>query len=160
MIRQTITRIARLALIGLFALPGISLAGDKNGTPPCYGEENFATQTALVQMVNAGLIKNFASIYRDNRQPYHLTTRLLDSEKIGEYATKDFPAATLYRQIQKVDVGTREGKSFEILSISEATSVECSMSGPTTILISPEFKVLSIGKSILNTAGDGRSSRP
>jgi hypothetical protein len=109
MIRRTAKIVAFTVLVGPVVQSGVSFARDKTDTPPCNGEENFATQTALVQMVNTGLIKNFASIYRNDHAPYHLKTRLLDSKIIGKYSAKDFPTSVLYRQIQKIDVDTKEG---------------------------------------------------
>jgi hypothetical protein len=135
----------------LLMLPGILLAQAKGKAPPCYGEENSATQSALVEMVNAGLIKDFASIYIAEKKPYHLKTDLLSSTKIGKYSAKDFPPSDVHRQIQKFEVNTKEGQSFEVLTISEATFVECSMSSPTIIVISPEFRVLNVGTSALKT---------
>lgn len=144
----------RVGLVCFFMLPGVLFAQAKEKTPPCHGEENYATQSALVEMINAGLIKSFASIYTDEKHPYHLKTDLLDSRKIGRFSAKDFPASDVYRQIQRFNVKTKEGQSFEVLTISEATYAECSMGSPTILVISPEYKVLSRGASVLETRHD------
>ena len=152
--RTTIAALSAI-LVGCLTLSFHSAYGKSlEKTPPCYGNENFATQSALTAMVNAGLIPNFASIYRDEKNPYFLKTTLLDSEKVGKYAAKDFPESDIYKQIQKVTVRTKEGKSFEVLTMSETSFVECSLSEPAIIVISPKFNVLSTGTSVLNAKVD------
>ncbi len=149
--RTTIVALSAI-LVGCLTLSCHSAYGNPlQKTPPCYGNENFATQSALTTMVNAGLIPNFASIYRDEKNPYFLKTTLLDSEKVGKYLAKDFPESDVYKQIQKVTVHTKEGKSFEVLTVSETSFVECSLSEPAVMVISPEFHILSSGTSVLNT---------
>jgi hypothetical protein len=146
--KRKIGTIFSIFLAGCLAAPAF---GQPNGkTPPCYGNENNATQSALTAMVNAGLILNFASIYRDEKKPYSLKTTLLDSEKIGKYSALDFPSSDVYKQVQKVTIRTKENKSFEVLTISETTFVECSLSEPAIIVVSPELQVLSKGKFVIS----------
>jgi hypothetical protein len=136
-----------VALTACFiGLPVSTMAQPSEKAPPCYGTERWATQTALVAMVNAGMIKDFASIYRD-QQPYHLKTTLLESRPIGTVAITGYPPVTVHRQIQRMEVATKDGQHFEVLTISEATKLECSMSGVTVIILSPEYKVLNTGTS-------------
>lgn len=136
------------ALAGCFAWATVHAAPSLK-TPPCYGTENFATQSALTAMVNAGLIQDFASIYRDEKAPYFLKTALLDSVKLGKYSGKNFPPTDIYRQIQKITVRTKEGQLYEVITVSEASFVECSLSEPAVVVISPVFRALGGGASVL-----------
>jgi hypothetical protein len=144
-------KIGLFAIISALALGTLSLpaSGAAPGrTPPCYSNENYATQMALTAMVDAGLIKDPASIYHDKApyHPYFLKTVLLDSEKVGRYSAAGYPATDVYRQIQKMTVRTRENQAFEVMTISEASFAECSMSAPLVMVLSPEMQVLDKGK--------------
>jgi hypothetical protein len=130
-------------MVGLTFAPKAQSA---ENPPPCHGTERWATQTALAAMVNAGIIKDFASIYHD-QQPYHLKTTLLESTPIGTVSMTGYPPVTVHRQIQRMEVGTKEGKQFQVLTISEATKLECSMSDVTVVILSPEYRVLATGTS-------------
>jgi hypothetical protein len=131
-----------VALVSCLAL-AVAHAEESKKTPPCHGVENFPTQIALTTMVNEKLIPDFASIYQDADRPYSLKSTLLDSKKIGRYGgSKDYPEADVYRQIQKINVSTKEGQSFELITVSEVSFVECSLTGPAVVLIAPEFRVL------------------
>ncbi|AKJ30304.1 hypothetical protein [Caldimonas brevitalea] len=138
-----------LALAG-FGLLQNALAEPAEKIPPCYGPKRWATQIALDQMVEAGLIRDVASIYREGDTPYFLKTKLLESKKIGEYTSPGYPPESIYRQIQQFVVKTKEGQSYEVLTISEASPKECSMASLATVVLSPEFRILNTGKSVLD----------
>ncbi len=133
-------------LTGALAAPVLGKTTEKQ--PACYGNDNFATQSALTQMVNTGLIKDFSAIYKDERNPYELKTTLLESQNIGKYSSAAIPEIDIYKQIQKINLRLKDGKAFEILTISEASFAECSLTEPTVILISPTIQILNAGKSI------------
>ncbi|AKJ28336.1 hypothetical protein AAW51_1645 [Caldimonas brevitalea] len=103
---------------------------------------------ALDHMVDAGLIRDSASIYRGDT-PYFLKTELLDSQKVGVFSGLEFPTSEVYRQIEKFTVKTKEGQSYEVLTVTEVSFVECSMAHLATVLLAPEFRVLKTGTSIL-----------
>jgi hypothetical protein len=149
--KKKIGTILSALVVGSLALPVYGYGQSVGKTPPCYGNENNATQTALTAMVNAKMIPGFESIYRDDKKPYFLKTTLLDSEKVGKYSGRDYPATDIYRQVQKMNVRTKENKEFEVMTISETSFVECSMSEPVVIVVSPEFQVLSKGKFLIST---------
>ncbi|MBP6562551.1 MAG: hypothetical protein KA214_03645 [Neisseriaceae bacterium] len=111
-------------------------------TPACYGESNWATQLTLSSMVANQYIVDSAGV-----DFAKLKTTLLESTKVGKYQFAQ--EEDVYRQIQKVSMTTRDGRTFEVLTISEATFTECSMGSPRIILVAPEFKVLERGASIL-----------
>jgi len=139
-----------VALSFVLSILNVSVFAQSVGkVPPCYGNENYATQTTLTGMVNAGLIPNSESIYRDEKHAYSLKTTLLDSEKVGKYSGPGFPVSDVYRLTQKISVRTKEGKTFDVITISEASFAECSLSDPVIIVIYPELQTLSAGKSIL-----------
>ena len=115
-------------------------------TPACHGTASYPTQAALTMMVNEKLVPDMSSIYRETNKPYSLKTVLLDSKKIGRYGgSKDYPESDVYRQIQKISVGTKEGPSFEVITVSEVSFVECSLTGPAIVVVAPAFRVLSPG---------------
>lgn len=141
--------VVALSVVLIDGLNVSALAHSTDKVPPCYGNENYATQSALTEMVNAGLIPSSASIYRDEKHAYSLKTALLDSEKIGKYSGPGFPTTDVYRLTQKISVRTKENKAFDVITISEASFAECSLSEPVIIVIYPDLQTLSAGKSIL-----------
>lgn len=137
-------------IVTLSLSPAISLAKEK--VPKCYGVNNWATQTSTTLMVNEGLLKDSGDIYSNGKS---IKTSLLESKKIGIDKDPEANHANLYRQIQKIELKNQTGKNFELITISEASDLECSMSTPTVILISPELKILSEGDSYLQLQKSG-----
>ena len=121
----------------ILGLSCFSIFAKTEKVPNCYGNENWATQSALTSMVNAGLIKN-----SDSEET--VKTELLRSEKVGyfkyEKKGKEYP---LYSLTQKITLQTKEGNKFEAITFSQATEVECSMSGVDVVVTYPEPKFLS-----------------
>jgi len=142
------TLLRSLSIAGLLAFAQLALADD-SVAPPCYGPENYATQSALVDLVNSGRVADAASIYRDDKTPYGLTTALLDAEPVGRFSGPGLPESTVVRQIQKIEVKTRGGDAFVLLTISEVSAAECALSAPTVLLMQPEYVVLRVGESVL-----------
>ncbi|MCZ4305480.1 hypothetical protein O4G98_12120 [Zoogloeaceae bacterium G21618-S1] len=126
----------------------VSSASATEEAPPCYGPENYATQIALVELVNTRRVADATSIYRDRTTPYHLRTTLLDSQRIGRFSGPGMPETDVYRQIQKIEVRTRSGDAFILLTISEVSVLECSLSAPTVVMMQPEYVVLRVGGSV------------
>lgn len=137
-----------LVLTSFFGAAQGAPAKPSEKMPLCYGPDKWATQVALGHMVDAGLIRDSSSIYRGDT-PYSLTTALLDSYKVGVFSGPEFPRSDVYRQIEKFTVKTKEGQLYEVMTITEATFVECSMAHLATVVLTPEFRVLQTGKSIL-----------
>lgn len=135
------------SLMGCLAIAAAPAHAERaTKTPACHGAQSYPTQAALTMMVNEKLVPDISSIYREESTPYSLKTVLLDSKKVGRYGgSKDYPAADVYRQIQKISVGTKERQSFELITVSEVSFVECSLTGPSIIVIAPGFRVLSPG---------------
>lgn len=131
---------------------GSALAED--GPPPCFGPENYATQVALSELVNAHRVEGASAFYTDTMTPYGLTTRLIDAKPVGMASGPGMPATTVYRQIQVIEVRTRQAKAFELLTISEVSAAECSLAAPTVILMHPDYAVLRVGASVVVGPGD------
>lgn len=136
-------------LIVACCLAASAAATAADTAPPCYGPENHATQSALVELVNAGHVPDASAIYRDDNTPYHLKTTLLDAQQIGTLSGPGLPKVEVYRQIQKIELSTRAGNPFTLLTISETSVAECSLSSPTVVLLSPAYAVLRLGTSAL-----------
>lgn len=131
----------------LAAVSGITSAADT--APPCYGPENHATQIALVELVNAGHVADASALYHDDNTPYHLKTTLLDAQPIGAQSGMGLSAVAVYRQIQKIELSTRSGTPYTLLTISETSFAECSLSSPTVVILSPTYALLRLGTSAL-----------
>lgn len=125
----------------------VSLAkGEENTIPPCYGPANWSATLAVSEMRDQGILKKSDSVLKNSSE---IKTSLLEGKKIGVVSDPAYKNSNLYRQIQKIELKNNEGKSFELITISESSDLECSMSSPSIILISPEFKVLNQGDSYL-----------
>lgn len=94
-------------------------------------------------MVELGILKDSGDILNNGKA---IETKLLESKRLGTITSISPSKETLYRQIQKISLRNSEGKAFEVITISQASDSECSMSMPTSILISPEFKVINEGE--------------
>jgi len=75
---------------------------------------------AFVHLKNAGITDNYKLDFSKTK-----TVRLA-SEKIG----KD-----LYRQIHRVTVTEKSGNIIEVITVSDASSEECSMSGVDVFVV-------------------------
>ncbi len=89
--------------------------------PECTGVERWPTSMAFVHLKNAGLTDN------DKLDFSKTKTVRLASERIG----KD-----LYRQIHHVVFTEKSGATIEVITASDASNEECSMSGVEVFVIS------------------------
>ena len=101
----------------LFVL--IPLAADAKN-PDCAGINRWATRMAFAELKNAGITENDKVDFAQTR-----TVRLA-SEKIG----KD-----LYRQVHHITFTEKSGKIIEVITVNDASSQECSMSGVEVYVI-------------------------
>lgn len=104
----------RCLVILMLTLPALSLAAG----PPCA---NWPANMALVHLKNAG-ITDPAKV-DDTRT----TAVLLASQKIGR---------DLYRQVYDITFHEKSGVTVEVITASDASSRECSMSGVEVYVVS------------------------
>jgi hypothetical protein len=107
---------ALLALVAL-SVPGAwALATD----PDCTGVERWPARMAFVHLKNATLIDN-------ERVDFTKTSVVrLASEKVG----KD-----LYRQVHRIQFIEKSGARLEVITVSDASHVEYSMSGVDVFVV-------------------------
>lgn len=117
---ETLVQTAFL-LILLLTLPSSVLAAP----PDCGGPNNWAANMAYGYLKNAGLVRNDTTDFSKTR------VTNLASEKIGK---KD-----LYRQVYKVTFTELSGKELEVITVSDASHEECSMSGVEVFVVSKEL---------------------
>lgn len=149
---KNINRLFALLLLSLSLSVEARIWPWKPSAPSCDGVKNWATQLTLSSMVEHQLINDSTGVDLSK-----LKTTLLESVKVGKFqyeAGED--GVDVYRQIQKVAIITHDGREFEVLTISEVTQAECSMSPPRILLLAPEFKVLDEGTSILEVKASGQ----
>jgi len=97
--------------------PCLAVAGD----PDCKGVDRWPTVSAFVHLKNAGITDNSKIDFAKTN------TRRLSSEKIG----KD-----LYRQVHDVKFTEKSGNIIELITVNDASSEECSVSGVEVFVIS------------------------
>ena len=103
-----------IAFFVLLVVPGRAAAKD----PDC---PSWPTNMAFVHLKNAGLTNNYVT------DPSKATAVRLASEKIG----KD-----LYQQVYFITFKVKSGKNIKVITRSEASSEECSMSGVDVYVVS------------------------
>jgi hypothetical protein len=91
------------------------------GSPDCSGINSWATSMAFTHLKNAGLISSETTDFSKTK------TVRLTSEKIG----KD-----LYRQVHQVSFTEKSGNTIEVITVSDASHEECSMSGVDVFVVS------------------------
>jgi hypothetical protein len=115
---QSIGRLSRAVIrylaVLLVSLPGVCLAA----SPPCA---SWPTNMALVHLKNAG-IADPTKIDESKTKAVRLA-----SEKVG----KD-----LYRQVYDITFYEKTGSKVEVITSSEASNEECSMSGVDVFVVS------------------------
>lgn len=89
--------------------------------PDCTGAERWPAASAFGYLKNAGITDNARLDFTKTR------VARLASEKIG----KD-----LFRQVHLIDFTEKTGKSIQVITSSDASSEECSMSGVQVFLVS------------------------
>lgn len=103
--------------------------------PDCTGVDGWPTSMAFGYLKNAGITDNYKVDFTKTK------CIRLASEKIG----KD-----LYRQIHLVKFTEKSGKTIEVITINDASSEECSMTGVDVFLVT-----MQLGEGPLST---GRSA--
>ena len=105
--------------VACLAVPTTSPA--QGNHPDCAGVQRWATSMAFVHLKNAGVTDN-------DKLDFTLTkTTRLASERIGR---------DLYRQIHYVVFTEKSGNVIEVITVNNASSQECSMSGVEVFVIS------------------------
>jgi hypothetical protein len=89
-------------------------------TPDCTNPDSWPAAMAFTHLKNDGVVNNDELDFKKTR-----VTRLA-SEKIGR---------DLYRQIHLVQFIGKSGKPVDVITVNEASSQECSMSGVDVYLI-------------------------
>jgi hypothetical protein len=104
----------------LLTSPGVVLAAH----PDCTGVKRWPATMAFVHLKNAGMT--------DNERLDFSKTRVarVASEKIG----KD-----LYRQVHKVHFTEKSGSTIDVITVSDASSEECSMGGVEVYVIARQL---------------------
>jgi len=92
--------------------------------PNCSGVEQWATKMAFVHLKNSGITNNETLVFSKTK------TVLIASEKIGD---------DLYRQVHSITFTEKYGKSIKVITVNDASSEECSMSGVKVYLVSREL---------------------
>ncbi len=90
----------------------------------CSGTERWATSMAFVNLKNARLTDNDKVDFTQTK-----TVRLA-SERIG----KD-----LFRQVHQVVFTEKSGRKIEVITVNDASSEECSMSGVQVFVVSQQL---------------------
>jgi hypothetical protein len=101
----------------LSTLPLLGFAKD----PDCSGIDQWSTKMAFVHLKNAGITDN------DKIDFTKTHTTKLASQRIGD---------DLYCQIHHVLFTEKTGRTIEVITSSDASSKECSMSGVEVFVIS------------------------
>jgi hypothetical protein len=108
----------KVVMAATFAMPAAAALAK---SPDCA---NWPTNMALVHLKNAGLI-DIPSVIEAQTRAVRLA-----SEKIG----KD-----LYQQVYDITFQTKDGKTIEVITNSQASSEECSMSGVDVYVVSTKI---------------------
>jgi hypothetical protein len=93
-------------------------------SPDCSHPDDWAAKMAFVHLKNAGLVNSETNDFSKTK------VIRLASEKTG----KD-----LYRQIHKVIFTDKLGNTIEVITINDASQVECSMGGVEVLLVSKDL---------------------
>ncbi len=107
-------------MIGSVLLLATLFVGADPNDLGCSGPNNWAASMAFVHLKNAGLVSNEVLDF-DRTQ-----VRLIAQQKIGN---------DLYRQVHHVSFARIEGGAIEVITSSNASSEECSMSGVQVFVV-------------------------
>lgn len=90
--------------------------------PDCTGRDRWPAMSAFVQLKNSGVTDN------DKLDQAKTEVWRLASEKIGE---------DLFRQVHHISFSELSGATIEVITVSDASSEECSMSGVRVFRLAP-----------------------
>jgi hypothetical protein len=105
-----------LVALTVLLCPLLSLAA----APKCDGPNNWAANMALTHLRNAGMTTNADLDFSKTR------VNRIASEQID----KD-----LHRQVHRIVFTTRKGEPIEVITVSDASNEECSMSGVEVFVV-------------------------
>lgn len=88
--------------------------------PECAGPERWPAMSAFVQLKNAGITDNGKLSWGKTQ------VRRLASERLGE---------DLFKQVHHVTFTERSGNTFEVITVNDVSSEECSMSGVEVFML-------------------------
>jgi hypothetical protein len=109
-------------LLALLLSTGSALAAAK--APDCSGPEHWPGSMAFVEMKNAGFVTNDQLNFKNTK------SEKLAYEKVG----KD-----LYRQVHLVTFQRKDGTSIEAVTLSDASSEECSIGNVQVFVVSKKL---------------------
>jgi len=96
---------------------GMCASSSSAAPPDCWG---WPSNMAFVHLKNAGLTDN-------DKLDFEKTTHVrIASEKIGP---------DLYRQVYRVTFFEKAGTTIEVITVNDASHVECSMSGVDVFVV-------------------------
>jgi hypothetical protein len=127
-----------MAIFATIVVVMLNSAYAKN--PDCTGTERWPASMAFVHLKNAGMTDNYRIDFSKTR-----VVRLA-SEKIG----KD-----LYRQVHRVTFTEKAGDVIEVITLNDASSEECSMSGVQVFVVSKR-----LGVEAVHAGGPAKHSSP
>jgi len=93
-------------------------------TPNCSGVDQWATNMAFTHLKNSGVMNNETLDFSKTK------TVLIASEKIED---------DLYRQVHSITFTEKTGKVIKVITVNDASSEECSMSGVEVYLINKQL---------------------
>lgn len=104
------------SIVAAALLTGLSIA--THADPDCRGPDQWPAAMALVQLKNTGVAKNIA--------PVQSNVERLASEKISD---------DLYIQIHRITFTDNTGKTIQVITKSQTSTDECSMSDVEVFVI-------------------------
>lgn len=100
-------------------------------TPDCSRVDSWATNMAFVHLKNSGITNNKALDFSKTN------ITLVASEKIDD---------DLYRQVHLIVFTEKTGNMIKVITVNNASSEECSMSGVQVLVIGKQLGEKTIGK--------------
>ncbi|TCV96632.1 hypothetical protein [Biostraticola tofi] len=120
---------ALLLYMLVIPLPGLAFVSEVPQT--CSGLNNWAPRMAMQALQNANILE------QSDIAPERSKNELLHSEKVDNPKNKNLP---LYRLVQKLTLySAKDGSRYEMLTVSLASSEECSMDQPGIMLFARHY---------------------
>jgi hypothetical protein len=138
-----------LALFLLLAVASFGASAEK--VPDCTHFGSWPVSIAFGYLKNDGVFTN------DDLNFDKETITRLASEKIGKDPDD---GEDLYRQVHLVRFTWKSGKVTEVITVSEATNVECSMSGVDVYVISKRLGDYTPSGSVLREPQQQKTPKP
>lgn len=93
-------------------------------SPDCTGPNRYPASVAFVYLKNAGITDNYKVDFDKTK------VMRLASEKIG---------TDLYRQVHYIVFTEKSGVKIDVITVNDASSEECSMSGVEVFVVAKHF---------------------